>query len=366
MSENKPARREGGRLLGGVLLGLLIGLASPYMLALAPVVLLAPVLTARLYAYAGVWAACASCAAQLIAASFAFGPAVAAVLLVMQVAPLAVSLWLLKSNGPGLADALRVAVPAWMLCSVLALTLAQWLVGMSLADYVAQLVREQLEALPAGVTDMLLSMLQGESAPASLNLLSYTLGFLDPAERARGIESLATQLRNGMTLLLPGMLLCSAALTALLSVAWPMRALARSGGEWERRYLPLGRWHLPASLAVFATASYVVGLIISATAPVSGLLTVGLTLEAVATLAFRVQAVGSAQRRLTAMGMRPGLRALLILMCLLLAPFDTLFVYYGMFSALFGQTYGVVTNYLKKRRADRGDGDDFFGDDDDP
>ena len=104
-----------------------------------------------------------------------------------------------------------------------------------------------------------------------------------------------------------------------------MRALARSGGEWERRYLPLGRWHLPASLAVFATASYVVGLIISATAPVSGLLTVGLTLEAVATLAFRVQAVGSAQRRLTAMGMRPGLRALLILMCLLLAPFDTLF-----------------------------------------
>ena len=72
------------------------------------------------------------------------------------------------------------------------------------------------------------------------------------------------------------------------------------------------------------------------------------------------------ERRLTAMGMRPGLRALLILMCLLLAPFDTLFVYYGMFSALFGQTYGVVTNYLKKRHADRGDGDDFFGDDDDP
>ena len=101
MSENKPARREGGRLLGGVLLGLLIGLASPYMLALAPVVLLAPVLTARLYAYAGVWAACASCAAQLIAASFAFGPAVAGVLLVMQVAPLAVSLWLLNQTGRG-------------------------------------------------------------------------------------------------------------------------------------------------------------------------------------------------------------------------------------------------------------------------
>ena len=58
--------------------------------------------------------------------------------------------------------------------------------------------------------------------------------------------------------------------------------------------------------------------------------------------------------------MRPGARAALIVLALVLSPFSELIVYYGMFSALFGPTHGVVTHYLARRRRERGDGDGFF------
>lgn len=360
MVDIKTPRRTPGRLVAGALLAVLIGLTSQYMLALSPLLFLAPVLTALTYAYAGAAAALLSCAVQLGVAYASFGAALAALEFILLVAPLAFTLWTLRPGGPPLFDALRRTLPVWLLCAVLTVGLARYLVGMDLADYLAALVRRELEALPAGMLDSFLTLFYGGDAPEALNLLTYSLGFLDPAERARSVASLTEALRNTLALSVPGTLLTSAALTGLLATALPLRRLVREGALEALRWTPLNKWRLPASMAVAATVFYVSSLLLFQFAPLSQAQSVAMALQMLAALAFRVQAVGSLERRLRSM--RPGARRLLIALLLLLPLTANLSVLYGMLSSLFSPTDGAVTRYLQKRRARHG-GDDDTNDD---
>ena len=360
MVDIKTPRRTPGRLIAGALLAVLIGLTSQYMLALSPLLFLAPVLTALLYAYAGAAAAVLSCAVQLGVAYASFGAALAALEFILLVAPLAFTLWTLRPGGPPLFEALRRTLPVWLLCAVLTVGLARYLVGMDLADYLAALVRRELEALPAGMLDSFLTLFYGGDAPEALNLLTYSLGFLDPAERARSVASLTEALRNTLALSVPGTLLTSAALTGLLATALPLRRLVREGALEALRWTPLNKWRLPASMAVAATVFYVSSLLLFQFAPLSQAQSVAMALQMLAALAFRVQAVGSLERRLRSM--RPGARRLLIALLLLLPLTANLSVLYGMLSSLFSPTDGAVTRYLQKRRARHG-GDDDTNDD---
>ena len=360
MVDIKTPRRTPGRLIAGALLAVLIGLTSQYMLALSPLLFLAPVLTALTYAYAGAAAALLSCAVQLGVAYASFGAALAALEFILLVAPLAFTLWTLRPGGPPLFDALRRTLPVWLLCAVLTVGLARYLVGMDLADYLAALVRGELEALPAGMLDSFLTLFYGGDAPEALNLLTYSLGFLDPAERARSVASLTEALRNTLALSVPGTLLTSAALTGLLATALPLRRLVREGALESLRWTPLNRWRLPASMAVAATVFYVSSLLLFQFAPLSQAQSVAMALQMLAALAFRVQAVGSLERHLRSM--RPGARRLLIALFLLLPLTANLSVLHGMLSSLFSPTDGAVTRYLQKRRARHG-GDDDTNDD---
>ena len=360
MVDIKTPRRTPGRLIAGALLAVLIGLTSQYMLALSPLLFLAPVLTALTYAYAGAAAALLSCAVQLGVAYASFRAALAALEFILLVAPLAFTLWTLRPGGPPLFDALRRTLPVWLLCAVLTVGLARYLVGMDLADYLAALVRRELEALPAGMLDSFLTLFYGGDAPEALNLLTYSLGFLDPAERARSVASLTEALRNTLALSVPGTLLTSAALTGLLATALPLRRLVREGALEALRWTPLNKWRLPASMAVAATVFYVSSLLLFQFAPLSQAQSVAMALQMLAALAFRVQAVGSLERRLRSM--RPGARRLLIALLLLLPLTANLSVLYGMLSSLFSPTDGAVTRYLQKRRARHG-GDDDTNDD---
>ena len=356
MVDIKTPRRTPGRLVAGALLAVLIGLTSQYMLALSPLLFLAPVLTALLYAYAGAAAAVLSCAVQLGVAYASFGAALAALEFILLVAPLAFTLWTLRPGGPPLFDALRRTLPVWLLCAVLTVGLARYLVGMDLADYLAALVRGELEALPAGMLDSFLTLFYGGDAPEALNLLTYSLGFLDPAERARSVASLTEALRNTLALSVPGTLLTSAALTGLLTTALPLRRLVREGALESLRWTPLNGWRLPASMAVAATVFYVSSLLLFQFAPLSQAQSVAMALQMLAALAFRVQAVGSLERHLRSM--RPGARRLLIALFLLLPLTANLSVLHGMLSSLFSPTDGAVTRYLQKRRARPGDDGD--------
>ena len=360
MVDIKTPRRTPGRLIAGALLAVLIGLTSQYMLALSPLLFLAPVLTALTYAYAGAAAALLSCAVQLGVAYASFGAALAALEFILLVAPLAFTLWTLRPGGPPLFDALRRTLPVWLLCAVLTVGLARYLVGVDLADYLAALVRRELEALPAGMLDSFLTLFYGGDAPEALNLLTYSLGFLDPAERARSVASLTEALRNTLALSVPGTLLTSAALTGLLATALPLRRLVREGALEALRWTPLNRWRLPASMAVAATVFYVSSLLLFQFAPLSQAQSVAMALQMLAALAFRVQAVGSLERHLRSM--RPGARRLLIALFLLLPLTANLSVLHGMLSSLFSPTDGAVTRYLQKRRARHG-GDDDTNDD---
>lgn len=360
MVDIKTPRRTPGRLVAGALLAVLIGLTSQYMLALSPLLFLAPVLTALTYAYAGAAAALLSCAVQLGVAYASFGAALAALEFILLVAPLAFTLWTLRPGGPPLFDALRRTLPVWLLCAVLTVGLARYLVGMDLADYLAALVRRELEALPAGMLDSFLTLFYGGDAPEALNLLTYSLGFLDPAERARSVASLTEALRNTLALSVPGTLLTSAALTGLLVTALPLRRLVREGALESLRWTPLNGWRLPASMAVAATVFYVSSLLLFQFAPLSQAQSVAMALQMLAALAFRVQAVGSLERHLRSM--RPGARRLLIALFLLLPLTANVSVLHGMLSSLFSPTDGAVTRYLQKRRARHG-GDDDTNDD---
>ena len=362
MAELNAPRRTGGRLAAGVLFAVLIGLASQYMLVLSPIVFLAPVLTALLYAYAGQMPTLLACVAQLGMAYAAFGPEMAVLEFLLLAVPLLLTLWMLRPGGPALSEALRRTIPIWLLCAALAAAAARYLTGVDLADYVAGLFRRELEAMPPAAADTFLSLFYGTEMPAALNLFTYTFGFIDPVERARSIASLAEALRNMLALNMTGMLLASAALTALMATALPLRRLVREGALESVRWTPLGAWRLPSSLAVVAALAYIAALVLFQVSPVSQALSVGVALQMLAILAFRVQALGSLERNLGAWGMRRGTRRAMAVLVLVLPPFSQLAVYYGMFSALFGPSGGALPRYLHKRRKGH-DGDD---DDDAP
>ena len=168
----------------------------------------------------------------------AFGPEMAVLEFLLLAVPLLLTLWMLRPGGPALSEALRRTIPIWLLCAALAAAAARYLTGVDLADYVAGLFRRELEAMPPAAADTFLSLFYGTEMPAALNLFTYTFGFIDPVERARSIASLAEALRNMLALNMTGMLLASAALTALMATALPLRRLVREGALESVRWTP--------------------------------------------------------------------------------------------------------------------------------
>jgi len=342
--------------------GVLIGLFSPYLLLLAPLVFLAPVLTAQLYAHSGIWPVAASAAAQLIASIVFFGPGGGAMVFLAVILPLFATVNGVAREKP-FAEQLRASLPAWILCALAAFLLGHLAAGMSLADYVAAEVESQLKLLPNGMADAVLSAFSGTGLPQDIDLMMLRAGFLqngflDAAERARALASVLSTVRNSMTLLLPGLLLSSAALTAVLSTAWPNRLLVREAKLPAACWEPVAKWHLPMGTSFALAALYLGSMIAARGFGIVEAEAVYAAATMIAGLAFRVQAAGSLERRFLAMGMRPGARGAAIGFFVLFPYFSDISFYYGMLSALVGPSYGAIPELLKRRRGDGDDGED--------
>ena len=362
MSETLRPRQSRGRLIGGIMFGVLIGLFSPYLLLLAPLVFLAPVLTARLYAHGGIWPVAASAAAQLIVSFALFGPVGGAMVLLSAILPLFATIDGIAREKP-IAEQLRASLPAWILCALAAFLLGHFAAGMSLADYVATAFESWLKSSPNGVNDLVLSALSGTGFPQDFDLLMLRAdflqnGFLGAAERARALQSVLSAVRNSTALYLPGLLISSAALTAILSTAWPNRVLSREAKLPTACWEPVAKWHVPMSMSFALLALYLGSMIAARGAGVVEAEAVYAAATMIAGLAFRVQAAGSLERRFLAMGMRPGARGAAIGFFVLFPYFSDISFYYGMLSALVGPSYGAIPELLKRRRGDGDDGED--------
>ena len=352
MTEQIKTRRTGAQMAGAVLIGLAIGALSPYMLLL-PLVFVAPVLDARLYAYAGAWPVAVSCAAQAVSSLLVLGSVPALMVLAGMIAPLLVTVWLLRTPRRTLGELVRLLIPVWMLAALLAVGLGNVAAGMNLADYLSEKLRQQLEVLPVALLDQLLAVFQGTSLP-NLTLETLTHGFLDAVSREQGVKQMVSWARDLVAVLLPGTLLSAAAVTAIAAAAWPCRYMARRDPAWKRSWQEVRVWHLPASVTLGMLGLFVLSRFFVDNAQMAGACA---AVEMLFSTSFQIQAVGSAERALSTTAMRPGARAAVIVAALALTSLGSIATYYGLASALFGSHYGLVTTYLRKRR-DNGTDDD--------
>jgi len=217
---------------------------------------------------------------------------------------------------------------------VLALCVAYAVIGGDIVATGIDYIKNYLLTNGKGLVDALIVQLYGiGEVPANITSDAVMNGFLTDAARNQYVEILASDLKNSLSLSLPGMLLCASALTSVISIGWGNYLFAKRYNEQSESYLPVAKWSMPRGMGVTLVGGTLVTYILYAVG-VKGFNTAFVAVHAVAMLAFKVQAVASFERRFAQIGMKKWLRILLNVGILLLVGY--VHEIYGAFSALFG------------------------------
>lgn len=337
-----------GKLIGGILLSLLVGILSPYLLVFLPL-FLSPVLLGWIGARFGLPAAVAGVAAALFSTAALLGWPMAAWTLAALYAPLICAFVGIRRQWR-FEDQLGRCIATSILCLTLAVALARFVVGEDLVSYLARLLENMLNELPSEVLDSFL--LAGNSAGlfSASQAGGLTSGIYTLAQRQEMIAQIVDSIRSLYETGLPGLLLFGAGLTGILLAAIPNRHLVRRGALPRECYWPLAKWHLSVKMTFGLLAVFLGILILDVSDRMEGMSAISFAGEALLTLFFGLQAVGSLERRLIAGNLRPGTRvALIVLMVVLLSP-GRILTFYGMISALAGPHYGAIPQILRSRR----------------
>lgn len=343
LAQASSPRAKPARVVAGLVIALILGFFAPYI-ALAPVV---PVVIAFLYAYAGFIPAAACAALSLGSYAISFGATGAFIGLAAHIAPAALIVRGIRARMPFFRQ-IAAAIAALALGAVFALGIAAAALNSNLIGALTEAMRSTLastEAAYPGFIDMVAARTYGiPGAPELMTPDLLTRGFLSAEQRAGYAAALLNDMTAALALALPGYLLSTAALSGLLSVAWP-GYVRRAESEADGSYLPLARWYAPfqVSLGLLATLGVSHLLFLQ---KVQGGDTLYVTIESILRLVFLVQAAASIERRMQAFGARAWLRVAVILVTALF--FSGFAAYYGAASALVGSR-GAMRQLMERR-----------------
>ncbi len=337
-----------GRVVAAVVLGALLALISPLLLLVelfmpVAVVLLPSVALVALYRWAGRGPALATAVMMVASAALLTGNTFMLIALAMMVLP---PLLVLRMQDRPFFEQLRFSIAAFGVGMLVAAAALFFRFGGNMIERVFGQFPEMVRALPE---EYIVPMLESMSS-----LLGRTVtvdGFYEI------YDSMIKELIPVYQMLLPQRLFSGVLISALLCAWLSNRMRARRGEAAPGSYAPLREWALPASttggLLLLLVASWVLDLI-----GVTGAETAYYAAYGIASVAFGVQALGSAARRLRMTSMRPGgqhaaLIAIAVVGTLLLP--DALMVYGGA-SAILGSR-----GALRQRAENRNDDGRFGG-----
>ena len=373
LNSDQAARVSGSRVVLGIVLAIVFGLALPFVLVLQmtmlpllmiPVLLLGGILMAWLHGWCG-W---------VPAAAFM----TASVISLLMVHPTLMWMCVAGMILPGIAviggmtrkrpffEQLRLALIVWMAGLVGAIFIAYRAFG---ADMIARLmatVQAQYDALPDAALMPLVDYFNQAAAMGGLGQLgggagaSLTSGMTVSDLRAL-MTAAITYMRQMYSENAPGTLLSGAVWSAVLSVLWGNWRMARRGVATRESFVGMSAWYLPAHVTAGALALIVVSYIMTGTGGGSGL-TMWNACSMLSGAAFTIQALSSLDRRMVQRGTRTGSREIrvgLILALSWLIPLLRMVTQlYGAASALFGSR-GALTKLVNriKENSDKDDSD---------
>ncbi len=381
MEDGPLSKFSGGRVALGCLFAVLGALVAPLLLSVGATLLWSPILIAVLYAWSGA-APALLCAALTMVSPGLF------------VAMVALMSGLPVPIGPILLEGMRLVAsePTWMLCAGLVLVLpgiASILLlkrRMAFPRAVACSIGVQLLMMAACVLALAMmhgpdlvggfvgwfkamatDMGVGSASGAMMGDMLLSMGryglfgldtgidFSQPALTA----AQQLQLTNYMVDLidrmlrrnLVSMILCSGALTGLLSYSLSARICARRGDEPPMPYMHIHEWRLPRDMVIALPVLAIVCAALNMM-QLQGMDAAFVAMSNLCYLAFSVQGAGALARRLRQSGMHWGRRTGLVVAMFMLLP--RILTLIGLWSALLGSR-GVITLYMQKKNQSRGD-----------
>lgn len=350
MTHPEMPKRSRGRIVIGVVIALAMALLSPLLAGASTTVFVFPVITAFLFGFGGWIPACAGMLLMAIAFDLYFGIEVCLMAIVAFVLPAAFLIRGIYWRKPFVLQ-LKQGIAVQILGVLAALGIAYAFMGKDIVGTLMGQFRAMAEQLlPPGLIDYYLNLRYSiDGVPETFTEAQLMQGVLDAARRADYLSGLFQELSDALTLTLPGLLIGSSCLSALLGAAWGNKAFDR--GSTHRTYVPVSMWYTPWTLTVGLLATMLICYVLNL-AGLTGAEVATLALETLLMLTFRIQAAISMERNLARAGMKPGWRVVLIVAAeLLLASYVP---YYGAASALFGST-GAMRQIaaLRARKKDK-------------
>jgi hypothetical protein len=240
-----------------------------------------------------------------------------------------------------------------------AFTLAYITLKPDILTFITDKIHEMLNMAPKGALDVYLGSMNKYAIPKPMTEAMILGGFLPDELRARYLESFLKTLSYMLSIGLPGILLASSALTAVVIAGvggryalrgYPMRVgidehlkQFLAAGD-EPKYVPLMLWQSPYQLTLGLIVFLITGIILQATKIAGG----DVIFESAYALAFafcRVIMAISLERRMARVGSRPAFRVIIIL--LLELTLGEYILYVGAISAIFG-TRGIARQLIEK------------------
>ena len=343
---------NGKRLALGCLAGALLALVSPWLtltelFAEVPLVLLPAIGLAAIHRWAGRIAAGVSSLLVMLSFGYFAGTTFMWAMFLLMLNPLTM---LLRIGGKPFFEQLRHALIGFAMGLAMAVLLFYIAYGGGLVEKLMAVVPEMLHAMPTEALEAALSTVPGVAGYDAA-------GFLDL------VDGLFVSLTASYKLYLPGRLFSGTLITAVLCTLISNRMQKKAGIAGPGCYVPMSRWHMPASMSggllMILLVSYVLQM-----AGFRGGNTVFHAVFEIAVWAFVFQALASISRRMD--GTLPGHGVKIFLMCMLLAiamlGSAPSIAVYGFLSAILGSR-GALRLYMEQRKNKEDNDDSESGND---
>ncbi len=339
-----------GRLIAGCAIGVVAGLALPFLSVFSAWVMLLPVIFALLWVWAG-WPSVLVGAVSVVLAGSGYwflGWGFSAAMLLMALPGVLAAI--LTGFRKPFYRAVGYSV-ALQLASMVAVTAIAWLFyRQNLVDVVTGALRGMIGEIPLARQHFLMLQLGQLGFFGDNTGINFSSAILTDAQLTSLIDQLMYTINSGLKQSLPAFVLCSGATTGALSYAGAAWVRIRRGDEGIPFAKPEG-WRLNANLIigppVLALACLGFGWL-----GLQGADAAYVAMVSLSQLLFTVQAVGALERRMKAAGVAPGRRAALTIAALVIG--YRLMPLVGMYSALFG-SQGLVSKQIRKRMDGKGD-----------
>ena len=327
-----------GKIIWGSVLAILLGALVPLaatlgVLALSPLLLIGGVVLVVLQCYGGWIPAGLYTGVSLAGSAWLLGAQPTLILTVAMFLPAAFALQGILLKQP-FFEQLRASIIDHMAGLLAGLLVAYTAYGAGMVTKLMDGVRAQFALMPdaafAPFVEMVNATLSGGLSGAGVVTVdtyrASIKGMLDLMERTYGQT-------------LPGMLLCAALISAVLTVLWGNWRMALRGLATEQSFVGMSRWFLPANVSIGALVLWVVGYVLTLTSYAESA-TVYTTIYLVFRQIFSIQALASTDRRLIRRGMSTARRRTLLVLAFIAGQLFELMslvlLVHGLASAMFG------------------------------